>query len=122
MSAARMHNALPRAINRAWVAAPRTHRPVELSDGGAVQFATRRGLDNLDVEKISTDLGTVTVTTVEQTILDLMRGLGADGMEGEIEPVVRALADRTDLTRVLRLATEDKGSRAALDRFMNVLA
>lgn len=122
MSAARLHNALPRAINRAWLAAPRTHRPVQLCDGGVVQFVTRKGLDDLDVEKVATDLGSVTVTTVEQTILDLMRRWGADGMEGEIEPVVRALADQTDFKGVARLVVEGKGSRAALDRFMKVLA
>lgn len=122
MSAARLHNALPRAINRAWLAAPRTHRPVQLCDGGVVQFVTRRGLGDLDVEKVATDLGAVTVTTVEQTILDLMRRWGADGMEGEIEPVVRALADQTDFKGVARLVVEGKGSRAALDRFMKVLA
>lgn len=122
LSAARMHKALPRALGRAWVASPRTHRPVELADGGVVSFVMRRRFDALDVETIGSELGPLTVTTVEQTILDLMRGLGAAGMENELEHVVMALADQTDPGRVHRVAREDKGGLAAFQRFLGLLA
>ncbi|GEA89796.1 hypothetical protein CCE01nite_37450 [Cellulomonas cellasea] len=122
MSAARMHQALPRALGRAWVASPRTHRAVELTGGGAVSFVMRRRFDALDIEKIDSELGPLTVTTVDQTILDLMRGLGAAGLENEIDNVVLALAERTDVGRLHRVVKEDKGSLAAFQRFLDLLA
>ncbi|MGY4643672.1 type IV toxin-antitoxin system AbiEi family antitoxin domain-containing protein [Cellulomonas sp. URHB0016] len=121
MTAARMHKALPRAISRAWVASPRTHRPMELSDGGLVSFVMRRNLDALDVEMMETELGPVQVTTIEQTIVDLMRALGLGGLESERREVVLALADQTHPGRLHRLVKKDKGNNAAFKRFLDLL-
>lgn len=120
MSAARMHGALPRAVARAWVAAPRTHRPIAMSSGASVSFVVRRS--PLDVQRVPSELGPVLVTTVEQTILDLMRGVGIHGLDGERDDVVRGLAALTDPADVLRCAAEGRGQRAAFLRFLEVLA
>lgn len=73
LSAARLHQALPRAIGEAFVAVPTRHRPVALVDrGGKVHFALR-AVAALDAELLVTDLGPALVTTVEQTVLDLAR-------------------------------------------------
>lgn len=122
MSAARLHGALPRAVARAWVAAPRTHRPVELVDGGVVVFVTRRGFDDLDVEAVPSELGPLEVTSVEQTILDLLRGLGSSGLESEVTPVVHALADQTDPGRLHRLVRQGRGAEAAFQRYLELVA
>jgi len=73
LSAARLHQGLPRAIGEAFVAVPTPHRRVALADrGGMVRFALR-DVAALDAELMVTDLGPALVTTVEQTVLDLAR-------------------------------------------------
>jgi len=73
LTAARVHQALPRAIAIGFVAVPSQRRPLRLADrDGEVRFVTRAVAD-LDAVLVTTDLGPALATTPEQTILDLAR-------------------------------------------------
>lgn len=73
LTAARMHQALPRAIGVGYVAVPTQRRPLRLADReGEVRFVMRK-VGELDAVAMATELGQVLVTTPEQTVLDLAR-------------------------------------------------
>jgi len=72
-TAARVHQALPRAIGVGYVAVPNQRRPIRLADrDGEIRFAMR-AVANLDAVAVTTELGQALVTTPEQTVLDLAR-------------------------------------------------
>jgi predicted transcriptional regulator of viral defense system len=70
VSAARLHNAIPREIAVAVVAIP-NRRPALALAGGRIIFV-QRTVDHLAVEAVQTELATGWVTTVEQTLVDLL--------------------------------------------------
>jgi hypothetical protein len=115
VSAARLHGAIARAVSVAYVAAPRQHALLRLSDRQAVVRFVKRDTQRLDVELLPTDLGPVPVTTVEQTALDLVRLKATDVDPAEIATAVRALVARSD-PGVLEALAENQHLRAALRR------
>lgn len=110
-SAARHHGALPRAIAVAVVAAPR-QRPALRLDIGQIIFVKRR-LEELDTERIDTELVSGWVTTIEQTLLDLADRPTLGGMTLQsTHEAVRALAVRADWDKVTQLAHRQRKPRA----------
>lgn len=113
LSAARLHRVVPRARARADVAIGRRHAPVRLADRdhGVVNFV-RRDLDDLDVQPIRTELGTILVTTPEQTLVDLALGRAAD--TADVREAMRGLARKADWPRVEKIAAHRRGGKRAL--------
>jgi len=73
MSAARLHGAVPRGLGRATVATRVQRRPITL-DGTRLEIRfVKRPVDDLDADLITTVLGDVLVTSIEQTILERSR-------------------------------------------------
>ncbi|WP_197024766.1 type IV toxin-antitoxin system AbiEi family antitoxin [Cellulomonas sp. KRMCY2] len=73
LTAARLHQALPRALGVGHVAVPTQRRPMRLADrDGEIRFVMRT-VANLDAVAVTTELGQALVTTPEQTLLDLAR-------------------------------------------------
>lgn len=114
-SAARVHGAIPRALTRAVVAAPRQRNPVPLVDRDAEVHFVTRDTARLDVEAVTTELGRALVTSPEQTLLDLGRRPGLGGVADQVPDAVRALYPRCDVELLSELATEQH-LRAALRR------
>ncbi len=115
ISAARIHNVIPRALATAVVAVPRRHRPITLTDRTATIRFLRRDTTGLDAERIDTPLGPALVTTPEQTILDLARWPLLGDAENEIPAAIAGLFRRSDRERLAALASE-QGLTAALAR------
>lgn len=96
LSAARVHGGLPRTIGVAVVAMAR-HRPVlRLTDRDAVVLFVRREVGGLDVQRYRLELGEGWVTTVEQTVVDLVARPDLGGMPQEAVAAVAALVPRAD--------------------------
>jgi hypothetical protein len=115
VSAARIHGALPRALAIAVVAVDRRRPRVVLSDREAtVRFVLRDTL-RLDAERVSTDLGSALITTVEQTVLDLAHRPGLGGASADSREAVLVLWPRADQARLDTIAQEQR-LRAALGR------
>jgi hypothetical protein len=73
LTAARVHQALPRAIGVGYVAVSTQRRPTRLADrDGEIRFVMRM-VANLDAVAVTTELGQALVTRPEQTVLDLAR-------------------------------------------------
>lgn len=73
LTAARVHQALPRAIGVGYVAVPTQRRPMRPADrDGEIRFVMRT-VAELDAVAVATELGQALVTTPEQTVLDLAR-------------------------------------------------
>jgi len=113
ITAARLHRVVPRAHARADLAVPRRHDPVRLADRatGTVKFHTR-DLGQLDVQPVKTELGTMLVTTPEQTIVDLVLHRGA-AEDADTRDALRALARRADWRKVDRIVAATRGGKAA---------
>lgn len=114
VSAARVHQAIPRAIGNAVVAAPRQHRPIALASGGKVVFVMRQ-TDRLEARLERLEVGSVLVTTPEQTILDLAKRPDLGSVADEAEAAIRNLLPRVDFARTHRLAQEQRMA-AALEK------
>lgn len=115
LSAARLHGALPRALAIAVVAVAKQRPRVALADRPASVLFVRRALDSLDAERVTTDLGTALVTSVEQTVLDLAHRPGLGGVPAEARAAVLALWLRCDPKRLGELAVGQRLG-AALER------
>jgi hypothetical protein len=107
LSAARVHNGLPRAVAAGHVAVPSPRRPLVFLDRpGEVRFSARK-VDLLDAVLVQTDLGPALATTVEQTVLDLNRadptGIDTDGVEA-----IAALLPRCVDAVLERIAREQR--------------
>ena len=115
MTAARMHRVVPRARAAADLAVTARHRPVDLTDRthGRVRFVTR-DIATLDTRPMTTELGTMRVTTPEQTLVDLAAGVDVD--DPDVGDAMRALARRVTWDRVYGLAAHQRGARKALPR------
>ena len=113
VSAARHHGAIPRALAVATVAVPK-QRPALHTRLGKVLFA-KRDAAALDVEKVTTELGTGWVTTIEQTLLDLSAGIGTGGMpldSRDLSEAVRVLGAKADWNTLAELAERQHKPKA----------
>ena len=99
LGAARQWHAIPRAIGVTVIAVPTQHRPVHLATGGTVVF-TVRDLAAMATVPVQTGLGPLLVTTVEQTLVDLIVRPDLGGMPDEAAAAARALRDRVDGDRL----------------------
>lgn len=123
VSAARVHAAIPRALTVAVVALGRHRRTLHLSDRDAEILFVRRDVQRLDVQRHRTDLGRGWVTTVEQTLLDLIVRPDLGGVADAAEEAISALFPRADDALLGELATRQRRRRtldAALSRYGQV--
>jgi predicted transcriptional regulator of viral defense system len=118
ISAARLHSAIPRAINVATVAVTHHRRNLKLTDRDAEIFFVRRDLDRLDLQRQHTELADGWVTTIEQTVLDLISRPDLGGTPDAAEEAVSALLNRSDLDLLRRLADEQH-RRGPVERALN---
>jgi predicted transcriptional regulator of viral defense system len=115
VSAARLHGAIPRAIDTAVVAVPAQRAAIKLADRAATVRFVKRETARLDAERMSTELGPTLVTTPEQTILDLARRPDLGDAEDEVPGAVRILIARADANLLEELAMAQR-ARASLRR------
>lgn len=108
VSAARLHGANPRALATAVVAVPTRHDPIQLADRQAVVRFVVRDTARLDADRIDTDLGSVLVTTAEQTVLDLAKRSGLGDAEGEVWPAVEQFYRKCNPDVVAEIADAQK--------------
>ncbi|MDR3070368.1 MAG: type IV toxin-antitoxin system AbiEi family antitoxin [Propionibacteriaceae bacterium] len=81
------------AIGTTVIVVPEPHRPVILDTGGRVVFTVRRpGL--VEAIPVQTTLGMMSVTTIEQTLIDLIRRPDLGGLPEEAAAAARALHPR----------------------------
>ncbi|WP_214371085.1 type IV toxin-antitoxin system AbiEi family antitoxin [Pseudonocardia sp. H11422] len=112
ISAARVHAAIPRALNVAVVAVARHRRTLQLTDRKAEVLFVRRDVARLDVQRYRTELGQGWVTTVEQTVLDLIARPELGNTPDAAREAIAALIPRadTDLLRELAVAQRRRGA------------
>ena len=115
LSAARLHGAIPRALEVAVVAVPKNRPSLLLADRNATVRFVRRDTDRLDAERVNTDLGPALVTTAEQTLLDLAHRPALGGVPAEANAAIRALWPRVETGRLSEIAGQQR-LRSALDR------
>ena len=115
LTAARMHNVVPRALGIAIVAVSDDRRDVALKDRDGVIHFVQRDTLTLDAELMTTDLGQCLVTTPEQTVLDLAHRPRLGHAEPEVIAAIAALLPRCDDRTLERLADRQR-LRAALTR------
>jgi hypothetical protein len=115
ISAARIHAALPRALNVAVVAVQRHRRTLHLTDRKATILFVRRDVARLDVQRHETELGQGWVTTVEQTLLDLIARLDLGAVPDATREAITALIPRADRGLLRELATQQRRRRALED-------
>jgi predicted transcriptional regulator of viral defense system len=120
ISAARMHNVVPRALGIAIVAVPDDRRDVTLRDRNGIVHFVQRDTDTLDAELMVTDLGPCLVTTPEQTVLDLAHRPALGHAEADAQAAIAALLPRCDDQILERLAGQQR-LRAALTRIRRSL-
>ncbi len=102
IGAARHWHAIPRAIAATLIAAPEQHRPVTLTTGGRIVF-TRRDTTTIDALPVDTTLGTMRVTRIEQTLIDLILRPDLGGMPAEARAAATTLEPRADPERLTHL-------------------
>lgn len=120
LSAARYHGAVPRAHAKAWVATGVSRRAIDGGPFGQIVFVTR-DVGSLDLVRARTDLATGWVTSIEQTVLDLVRQPAwADGKFPATDAVLRLLP-RCDEELLDDLAAAQRG-RGPLARAREHLA
>lgn len=115
VSAARIHAAIPRALGVAVVAVEHHRRTLQLVDRDAEVHFVRRRLSDLDLQRHQTELGTGWVTTVEQTLLDLIARPQLGGVPDAAEEAVQALIPRADVDLLRHLAATQRRTRAIND-------
>ncbi|MGE3288069.1 MAG: type IV toxin-antitoxin system AbiEi family antitoxin [Pseudonocardia sp.] len=115
ISAARVHGAIPRALNVAVVAIGRHRRALQLTDRPATIHFIRRDVTRLDVQRHRTDLGQGWITTVEQTVLDLITRPDLGGVPDAAEDAIAVLIPRTDVKQLRELAANQRHRRAVDD-------
>jgi hypothetical protein len=117
VSAARVHTAIPRALNVAVVAVEH-HRPtLHLTDRQADILFVRRDVSRLDVQRHRTELGQGWVTTIEQTLLDLIARPSLGDVEDAAQEAIAALLPQADLDLLQELATAQR-RRRTLERVL----
>lgn len=114
LTAARVHQAFPRAIASGFVAVPAQRRPLNLADrDGEVRFVMR-DIDALDAVLVPTDLGPALATTPEQTVLDLARS-DPQATDIDAQEAIGALWPACDAA-ILEQIARGQRMRATLDR------
>lgn len=108
ITAARMHNVVPRTLAVAIVAAPTWRRPISLRDRDAVIHFVQRDTGALDAELMTTELGQCLVTTPEQTALDLAHRPDLGAAPQEANAAAAALLPRCDEATFERIAAEQR--------------
>lgn len=116
LGAARFHHAIPRPIGVTVVALPVQHRPIDML-GGRVVFVAR-DVATIDAVSETTPLGEMLVTSVEQTLVDLVARPHLGGLPGEALAAARHLSQRADLEVARELAVRQRRS-APLTRFLS---
>ena len=114
ISAARVHDAIPRALNVAIVAVERHRRTLVLADRRAAVLFVRRDVARLDLQRHRTELGQGWITTVEQTLLDLAARPDLGGAPDAAGEAITALIPRADVSLLQELAVRQR-RRSALD-------
>lgn len=114
LSAARVHRALPRAINVGFVAIPDQRRPLRMVDRAAEIRFVARAVSDLDAVLITTDLGQALATTAEQTVLDLARA-DPRATDQDAQEAIRALWPQCEPATLEEIATQQR-MRATLSR------
>ena len=114
ISAVRVHGAIPRALNVA-VVVERHRRALRLTDRKATVHFVRRDVARLDVQRHRTDLGQGWLTTVEQTLLDLIARPDHGDVPDAANEAINALIPRADLALLRDLATRQRRHRALDD-------
>lgn len=110
-SAARLLGHLPRALAVATIAVPKQRPPLETA-AGRIRFVTR-DVEELDAQRVDTVLGFGLVTTVEQTLLDLVDRPVLGGLPpADLAEALRSLADVADLGVTMALADRQHKRRA----------
>jgi len=117
ISAARVHGALPRAVNVATVAVDRHRRTLQLTDRHAQVLFIRRDITALDLQRHRGELGDGWITTIEQTLLDLIARPQLGGVPDAAHDAITALLPRAD-TDLLRDLAQAQRRRSALDRVL----
>jgi predicted transcriptional regulator of viral defense system len=112
ISAARVHAAVPRALNVAVVAVQRHRRTLHLTDRKATVLFVRRDIARLDVQRHQTELGQGWVTTVEQTLLDLIARPDLGEVTDATREAITALIPQADRGLLRELATHQRRRRA----------
>jgi hypothetical protein len=115
LTAARIHNVLPRALGIAIVAVPDDRRDITLRDRDGTVHFVQRDTGELEAELAMTDLGQCLVTTPEQTVLDLAHRPALGHAEHEAHTAVAALLPRCNNQTLERIAGRQR-LRAALTR------
>jgi AbiEi antitoxin C-terminal domain len=115
VSAARLHNVVPRALGMAIVAVPDDRRDLILCDRDGLVHFVERDTDVLDAELMTSDLGQCLATTAEQTVLDLAHRPNLGYLVEEAYAAIAALLPRCNEETLERLAGEQR-LRAALTR------
>jgi len=115
VSAARLHNVVPRALGIAIVAVAGDRRDIVLRDRDGLVHFVQRDTDVLDAELMTTNLGQCLVTTAEQTVLDLAHRPNLGHVVEEAHAAIVALLPRCNDEQLERLAGEQR-LRAALTR------
>ena len=108
ITAARIHNVIPRALGTAIVAVPTRRHEVTLRDRDGVVHFIERDVDALDAELITTELGRCLVTTPEQTVLDLAHRPDLGNAAQEATAAIPALLGRCDRATLDKLAGEQR--------------
>lgn len=121
ISAARAHDALPRALNVAVVAANRHRSTLKLSDRPAQVHFVRRDVGALDLQRHRTELGSGWVTTPEQTLLDLAARPDLGGVPDATREAISALLPRCDIDLLRELARTQR-KEATLRRLLSTPA
>jgi hypothetical protein len=117
ISAARVHGALPRAVNAATVAVDRHRRTLQLTDRHAQVLFVRRDITALDLQRHHTELGDGWITTIEQTLLDLIARPQLGQVPDAAHDAITALLPRAD-NDLLRHLAQAQRRRSALDRVL----
>ncbi|ASU80877.1 hypothetical protein CDG81_06110 [Actinopolyspora erythraea] len=119
LSAARVHGAVPRALGVAVVAATRHRSTLRLADREATVRFVRRRVAALDVQRHTSELGQGWVTTVEQTVLDLVTRPDLGGLPEQARAAAHDLLDRCDRRLLDELAIGQR-RQASLARLLEV--
>jgi predicted transcriptional regulator of viral defense system len=118
LSAARLHGAIPRALGVAVVAVPKQRPRLQVLDDATVVFV-RRHVADVDVERMTTELGDAYVTTSEQTVLDLAARPLLGNLAAEAEAAALTLLARCDRSLLQELAATQR-RRSALRRLLQL--
>lgn len=115
ISAARIHAAIPRALNVGVVAVERHRRALQLTDRKATVYFVRRDVARLDVQRHRTELGQGWVTTLEQTLLDLIARPDLGDAPDAAQEAIAALIPRANMALLHDLAAQQRRRRALDD-------